>query len=713
MQPVAQPSEQLPREAGNARLRQVRTFIEQAESVQPDLMQMLIGALRGRLVIGGLIGSVLGVFIAAALLLSVGPAYQSQGILRIVARESKILYADADDSRVRLFDAFVAGEVNFLGSRPVLERTLAKLSVEGIPDVPADVGDLAKMVQVTGLKGLMTIVAKSGSPRSAAAAVNDLMDSYMELRLQQSEGQQNFRAQELSTREKNLLKQLQDIDKSILDVGREYGPDSIVKEHANKITQLDEAERRADELKGTISQLETVGYSIDSDTGDAEIKRSMLLDNSMASMTYDRAKKAAELATLSKRYRPDNPKVKAAQGEIAVLDKAIASRSEQIATLGRTGALTQGGDQKGKQSLEELKALLTKMQERRKELETEALDLNSRIVKLGFLKEERSQARANLDQTRGALEEVRVESRNATPGVTEVVARGSVPDRPFEDKRKAMALIGFAGGILLGIGLVGLWGLLRPTIRSERDIAALGNSVVSAGAFCSPLHPVHGLRNLLHLGLSRMDTGRGKVIAVIGGARDQGVTTLARALALSFHHSGSRTALVDGHLGKPDLSTLSGAAGERGLTDWVMDRRVDSLPITQDQGVTVLPAGTGHTVRDHTLSPQDVRHAMDALAEDHDVIIADCGAAKQVLSSTLFAAHCDVVLMVLRRGISLRDARSATAAVMANSRKQVLVVLTGPLPSLLPVWAEKPFRILRNRCGKTKLMLQNRLMRRT
>ena len=47
--------------------------------------------------------------------------------MRIVARESKILYADADDSRVRLFDSFVAAEVNYLGSRPVLERTLAKL----------------------------------------------------------------------------------------------------------------------------------------------------------------------------------------------------------------------------------------------------------------------------------------------------------------------------------------------------------------------------------------------------------------------------------------------------------------------------------------------------------------------------------------------------------------------------------------------------------
>ena len=52
MQTMAQAPLPAPREAGSARLRQVRTFIEQAEATQPDVMQMLLGALRGRLVIG-------------------------------------------------------------------------------------------------------------------------------------------------------------------------------------------------------------------------------------------------------------------------------------------------------------------------------------------------------------------------------------------------------------------------------------------------------------------------------------------------------------------------------------------------------------------------------------------------------------------------------------------------------------------------------------
>lgn len=674
-----------PREAGNARLRQVRTFIEQAETAPPDIMQMLIGALRGRLFHGAALGVVLGLIGAVFIFLSVSPVYQSQGLMRIVARETKILYADADDSRVRLFDSFAAAETNYLGSRPVLERTLEKLQAQDVPDAPGDVADLSKMMVIEGRKGLITIVVKSSVAPLAAAVVNGVLDSYTELRLEQDEGFQSFREQELAAREKSLLSQLQAIDRQILEVGQEYGHIAIAEAHERKIAQIGEISGRIDELTSTINQLETVGFRLDADTGDVEIKRSMLLDQSMADMTYDRAKRAAEAVTLAKRYRPGHPKVETMKAEIAVLDNAIEERRAQIATLGRTGALTQR-DQSEKQSLEELQALLKKLQDRRNSLEAEALDLIGRIGKLGFLKEERSQTRANLDQTRGALEEVRVESRNETPGITEIVSRGSVPDRPYVDKRKAMAVVGLMAGIGVGFGLIALWGLLRPTVRNEKDISALGPSVVSAGAFVSPEDPVHSLRNMLHIALSRHESGRGRIVAVVGGGREQGVTTLARALAQSFHQAGSKTALVDGHLEKPDMSERFGAAAEKGLSEWILGRRTESLPVTTVGGITLLAAGCNPAIRDHSLSPRDVRHAMDKLADDHDIIVSDCGAAKQVLSSALFAAHSDVVLMVLRWGTPMAEARSAAASVLATSRKQVLVVLTGQPDKAIPDW---------------------------
>lgn len=94
------------------------------------------------------------------------------------------------------------------------------------------------------------------------------------------------------------------------------------------------------------------------------------------------------------------------------------------------------------------------------------------------------------------------------------------------------------------------------------------------------------------------------------------------------------------------------------------------------------------------------------------MIIADCGAARQVLSSTLFAAHCDAVLMVLRRGIPLAEARSATATVHATSRKQVLVVLTGEPEDALPQWTMDLVAAGRRKLAAVAGKLNDKLRRR-
>lgn len=682
----AAPPEQ--REIGTARLRQVRAFLEQVEPAEPDLMQMLIRALRGRLIPGALLGVVIGFCCAVLLLVTVRPMFQSQGLMRIVAREAKILYADSDDARLRLFDSFVAAEVTYLSSRPVLDRTLAKLQADGIIGANARAADLASTIQVTSQKGLVTLTGRAAEGKKAAAIVNALLDSYADLRIQQAEGQQSFRARELASRESGLLEKLKAIDKDILDVGQEYGQDAIAKAHVTKIGQIHEINGRIDELLTTVNQLETIGYSLDADTGDVEIKRSMLLDNSMASMTYDRAKKAAEASTLAKRYRADHPKVVAAYAEIAVLDKAIEDRSAQISTLGRTGALTQG-DKKEKQSLDELRALLAKLQERKQLFEAEARDLIARIVRLGYLKEERAQTRANLDETRRVLEEVRVESRNDTPGIAEVVSRGSVPDRPFEDKRKAMAGVGFAGGLGMGFALIALFGLVRPTVRSEADLAALGRMVAAAGSLETPESSVHALRNTLHMALARQPSEHGRAIGVIGAGREQGVSSLALSLARSFHGTGSRTALIDGNLRSPAISTRLGADEGPGLADWIRAARPQSLPLRDSDGIALLAAGSETLGGEQALGPRDAGTVIDTLSAMHDIVIADCGAANHMLASTLFAAQCDLVVLALRRGIPLHEARSAVAAILATSRRQVLVVFTGKPAKAIPEWISK------------------------
>ncbi len=313
-------------------------------------------------------------------------------------------------------------------------------------------------------------------------------------------------------------------------------------------------------------------------------------------------------------------------------------------------------------------------------------------MKLGYLKEERAQTRERLDETRRVLEEVRVESRNAPPGVTEVVARGSVPDKPFEDKRKAMAMVGMMGGLGMGFGLIACLGHGFPDDPQRRRHSRTWKIGRRGGiARIAPGTSVDKLRASFHLALSRSTGTLGRTVAVIGGGKDSGATTLANALALSFQQTGARTALIDANLRSPALTERAGRGTEAaGITDW-MSRFAAGLRFrcTQANGMTLLAAGRNRTVGDNAIAPRDVSRILEALASGNDIVVADCGSANRVLSSTLFAAQADLAVLVLRRGTSLGEARAAVASILAASRRQILVVLTGRPASPVPAWISK------------------------
>ena len=138
--------------------------------------------------------------------------------------------------------------------------------------------------------------------------------------------------------------------------------------------------------------------------------------------------------------------------KIRILDTAIENRRQQITTLGSTGALTKkestGGDPN---SVEQLRLLRSRLEVRLDELREEARELHSKLIKLEFLQGEREECRGHLEETRAALERVRLESEHRLPGLISVKARGNMPDEPAVDKRKQLAVAGAgAGGIEIG-----------------------------------------------------------------------------------------------------------------------------------------------------------------------------------------------------------------------------------------------------------------------
>ena len=646
---------------GDPRLHQVRDFLDDQEASAQNPLLVAMRAFRGRHLLTLGLALLLAVLFGAGAFYAVFPQYQSQGLIRVAARVPKIMYADPNDPRLRLFDSFVSAEVTYLQSRPVLERALLSLTTGKSPgaDPVMDIGDLGRMISVRKDKGLIMVAATAASPEGASRTVNALLDSYTALHTESSNQAQTIRERQLVDREQELLEKLAEINANILEVGEEHGTASIAKAHLNKVTQLEDIDQRISELETTIAQEEAQESATEFDTGDDEIKRVTVLDKAMADMTYDRAKRAAALESLKLRYRTDHPKVRELESQIAVIDSAIEARRQQIVTLGKTGALTTGGEDQDEESLAGLRALRKKLHLRRAEVADQAKQLNSKLIELTFLREEHSEVRSLLDETRRALEEVRVESRNSLPGSVEVIAFGATPRQPVEDKRMKLAVAGTGFGILSALGLVVLGGLLRPRLRYSDDLAsAVGEEAllgvlpsVEGGAECHSL-AVHRIRNRLQLA---DDPGRrrapGLVVTVCAARSGTGVSTVAQTLAESFNAAGVQTALLDADLNDATLSRRLALSEFAGLREAITTGRIEpSSHLGDGSRLHVVPAGVDGSVCDKHLSLPQVRSVMNDLRNRHQVIVVDAGPIDSNLSASLMAALSDQVVVVVRAG---------------------------------------------------------------
>jgi Mrp family chromosome partitioning ATPase len=471
-----------------------------------------------------------------------------------------------------------------------------------------------------------------------------------------------------------------------LEIGGEYGVDSMAKAHLSKITQLAELEQRIAELDATISQLTTVGAVADGDTGDMEIKRATLLDRAMADMAYDRAVRAAKLETLKLRYRPGHRKIIETLAELKVIDDAIEARRQQIATLGKTGALTTANEKDASESVEELKILLQKLGARREEMRRETRTLNGKLIELKFIEGERAEVRDMLDETRRALEEVRVESRTELPGMIEIISRARAPELPISDKRPKFALIGVLFGLLAGLGGVVSMSLFDRRCRFSDELGEIHPRADVAGVLpnCDAdsdrfARSVHGLRNLLQLTSKQGDSGA--LIMVTGASAGAGSSRIGLELGKSFSEQRFATIVVDADLAQSDLTDRLELSDKPGLREALLgSASVREMSIEGSEKFSALPAGLQAEVGDSSVSLKDFDRVFEELRNQFEVVIVDAGPITERLGAALLAALADRVLLVSRAGGSSRDVRRALDVLERSASGRVHVAFNDANP---------------------------------
>jgi Mrp family chromosome partitioning ATPase/uncharacterized protein involved in exopolysaccharide biosynthesis len=659
-------------QVGNPLLGQIRDFIDSDEPTPIDPLGIITRAVRGRALEIGLVAIAIAVLFALLAWLAISPGYQSTGVVRILPREAKLLYTDSDDSRLRLYDAFTNAEVHLMQARPVLETAWHSLhdlhhgaSNEAFT-MPKDAGELSRLISITNRKGLVTVAAKSGDPLLSAAAVNAVLAAYETHKDRARDRVNDVRRSELQEREKQLAATLEELDARYLDIGGEHDMTSLSKAHIAKTAQLEILEERIGELDNTIAQFQRTGAVGADDIRNAEIQRALLLDQAMADMTYERAGRLADLATLRSRYRPTHRKIVTAELELETLEAAIEERRDQITTLGNVGALTGGTSQSSEQSLEELQSVRQKLLERRTVLSTEANELIGKLVKIRRVVAEQQRVGKLLDTTKRALDEVIVESQAGLSRSIDIIARGKVPDRPIDDKRKPVALgAAFFGALATLIGFL-LSSLLNPRIRYSDDFKPdVAQKIVVAlpDADDKPIDRMRAgfqLRNEIDMRRPNADTPI--VIAVAGGSPAAATSEVTLALSSAFSAREMRLLLIDANTNRRVTGEFA-LDGKPGLTDVMRDHLelsdAASVATISHGNVDILGAGVAErddpSDRVAAFTIQDFRKLLDAAASAYDVVVLDLGELAAGRHSALAASVSDQLVLVTAAGDKKRD----------------------------------------------------------
>lgn len=149
-----------------------------------------------------------------------------------------------------------------------------------------------------------------------------------------------------------------------------------------------------------------------------------------------------------------------------------------------------------------------------------------------------------------------------------------------------------------------------------------------------------------------------RVLVVTSAHGEDGKTTTASNLALSFAQQGFRVALVDGDLRRPSMHKLFGVPADPGFADALMDSVTvdEAVHMTAISRLYVIPAGEARADAPDVLKGDRLTRVFGSLAKRFDLVLVDSPPLHAVPDAAVLAAHADGVILVLRAGHTERVA---------------------------------------------------------
>ena len=399
-----------------------------------------------------------------------------------------------------------------------------------------------------------------------------------------------------------------------------------------------------------------------------------------------------KLVELRGRYMEKHPKIQAQQALLAAIRRDLereallqlavlqAKRRALIGTEGRYNA-----------------ALKTSKKE--------GLELARKGIEYNRLKRAKSHTEKMYELVLSRFKETDLAKELRTNNVR-MMDRARVPAAPYSPKVHLNLAIGFALGLLLGVGLAFLLHFLDNTVKTQEDIenivkapylgwlpsikpekgaATTRDNFPELYLFENPKSTLAEACRSVRTSLLFMSADKPlQTILVTSSTPREGKTTVAMNMAIVMAMAGSKTLIVDTDMRRPRLHKAFGVKNDKGISLAIVDEAsLDEVAQSTDvPNLTIIPRGPSTPNPSELLHSQKFRNVVEELKEKYDRIIFDSPPIQAVTDPVILSGVVDGTIVVTKNSVTVKETARRSIRQLRDVNARILgCVLNDIAPS--------------------------------
>ena len=510
-------------------------------------------------------------------------------------------------------------------------------------------------VSTLGRSHVLSLKAEARDPKMAASLANAFAERYLEQARREKVNSMDRVDKFLMTRIAELRDQVKKSDQAVEDYRRN---NDLYKSTGSGVTA-----QQLTELNSQLLAAQTAKAEADARLAEAqELRKGGLGNESVPEVLHsplisalkqqlsDSERRAAEMAaSLGERH----PSMVKARAEVANIQGRLGAEVGKVVDgLSREARTAAARYDSLSRNFEQLKHQMGAVND--KSIQLEALERDATVNR-----NLREAMLVRAKQTTGA--------ENILDANAKLVSSAAPPQAPSYPPKSLIALLGIAGGLMVGAAIALMReGGDRTFRRADQIETATGLPVIAMVPQLSGRTPPamqvlrqptsaysEALRRL-QIGIELSEAADSpRTIMFSSATPSEGKSIMAASLGRLLASNGKRALLIDCDWRSPRLHQIFRCGNRNGLIDILDDARTSLADVIHHDalsGLDIMPAGPWNPRSAHLLGSERMRHLLAAAAEHYEFVLVDTPPALVTADGLALSRMVEKVVFVLRWG---------------------------------------------------------------